>query len=184
MVPAVRRSLAAAIAIAAVVTTACASGGGVTRPDPFPSAPAPAARTPPADRPASDASVPPQLDAVIKTALGLRGTRYRLGGESPRTGFDCSGFVRYVFDQHRLEVPRTVAEQFQAGRRIPVDQIRKGDLLFFSTTAKGPTHVGIALGPASLGEFVHAPGSGGAVRVERFDAAYWRGKLIGIRRIR
>lgn len=131
----------------------------------------------------ADARGARQLDAVMKTALGLQGTRYRPGGDTPSSGFDCSGFVRYVFEAHAIDVPRTVAEQYQMGRKVKIEDIRKGDLLFFATTAKGPTHVGIALGPASLGEFVHAPGSGGAVRVEHFDTAYWRRKLIGIRRI-
>jgi len=124
-----------------------------------------------------------QLESIVKMALALQGTQYRLGGESPGSGFDCSGFVHYVFDQQRIEVPRTVADQFQIGRTVEVKDIQKGDLLFFSTTAKGPTHVGIALGPSTPGEFVHAPGAGGAVRVERFDTPYWRTKLIGIRRL-
>lgn len=119
----------------------------------------------------------------MKTALAQQGRHYRLGGETPASGFDCSGLVRYAFEQHQIELPRTVSEQYHAGRKIAIEDIRKGDLLFFATTAKGPTHVGIALGPASLGEFVHAPGSGGTVRIERFDTAYWRRKLIGVRRI-
>jgi cell wall-associated NlpC family hydrolase len=124
-----------------------------------------------------------RLDAVMKTALALRGTNYRLGGETPASGFDCSGFVRYVFERHQVGVPRTVAEQYEFGRKIKIEDIREGDLVFFATTAKGPTHVGIAIGPASPGEFVHAPGSGGAVRVEHFDTAYWRNKLVGVRRV-
>jgi cell wall-associated NlpC family hydrolase len=124
-----------------------------------------------------------QLDALITAALTLLGTQYRLGGESPAFGFDCSGFVHYLFDQQQIDMPRTVAEQFLIGRRIDLKDLQKGDLLFFSTTAKGPTHVGIALGPTSAPEFVHAPGAGGAVRVERFDTSYWRPRLIGIRRV-
>ena len=93
---------------------------------------------------------------ILDTALGLRGIAYRLGGEDPASGFDCSGFVRYVFGQHQLDVPRTVAEQFAAGQDVAPDRIRAGDLVFFRH--RGPTHVGIALGPGS-GEFVHAPGT-------------------------
>ena len=119
----------------------------------------------------------------MKTALALRGTHYRIGGETPAAGFDCSGFVRYVFEKHQVGVPRTVAEQYAFGRKVKIEEIREGDLLFFATTAKGPTHVGIAIGPAGPGEFVHAPGSGGAVRVEHFDTAYWRNKLVGVRRV-
>jgi cell wall-associated NlpC family hydrolase len=137
----------------------------------------------PARSSASDRIPSKRTDGLLRTALGLRGTRYRLGGESPQEGFDCSGFVRYVFEQNQLEVPRTVADQFQFGEKIEAEEIQKGDLLFFSTTGPGATHVGIALGADSQGEFVHAPGAGGAVRVERFDAPYWRSKLVGVRRV-
>jgi cell wall-associated NlpC family hydrolase len=119
----------------------------------------------------------------MKTALELQGTRYRLGGDSPESGFDCSGFVRFVFEQQQIELPRTVAEQYAVGKKVSLDDIREGDLLFFSTTAKGPTHVGIALGPDRPGEFVHAPDAGGSVRTEHFDTGYWRPKLVGVRRV-
>ena len=137
----------------------------------------------PARSSASDRMPSKLTDGVTRTALSLRGTRYRLGGESPKDGFDCSGFVHYVFEQNQLEVPRTVADQFQFGQKIEVEDVQKGDLLFFSTIGPGATHVGIALGADSIGEFVHAPGAGGAVRVERFDAPYWRNKLVGVRRV-
>ena len=68
-------------------------------------------------------------------------------------------------------------------RRSRPTTMRAGDLLFFSTTAPGPTHVGIALGPLAPGEFVHAPGTGGAVRIERFDTAYWRARFVGAKRL-
>ncbi len=114
----------------------------------------------PAPRP--DAGV----DAVVQAALSLRGTRYRLGGQDPRGGLDCSGLVRYVFNQQQLLLPRTVGEQFGAGHPVDFDRIQAGDVLFFATTPAGlesgtATHVGIALGAPGLGEFVHAPGSGG-----------------------
>jgi len=116
----------------------------------------------------------------VETALDLRGVRYRLGGDSPSTGFDCSGFVRFVFAQHQIEVPRTVAEQVAIGRAIKVDRVEAGDLLFFSTSTPGPSHVGIVIGG---GEFVHAPGDGGVVRVDRVDAPYWRARTVGARRV-
>jgi cell wall-associated NlpC family hydrolase len=112
-------------------------------------------------------------------ALGLQGVRYRLGGEEPAGGFDCSGLVRYVFQHHQLEMPRTVAEQYSVGRRVNTRDIRPGDLLFFSTTGRGATHVGIAIGE---GEFVHAPGTGAVVRTDRYDAPYWRERVVGVRR--
>jgi cell wall-associated NlpC family hydrolase len=116
--------------------------------------------------------------AVTGTALALRGVPYRNGGTNP-SGFDCSGFVVYVFSQHGLAMPRTVSEQFQAGRDAP-GPLRPGDLVFFSTVAPGATHVGIALGGD---EFVHAPSSKGQVRVERLSSSYWASRYLGARRV-
>jgi cell wall-associated NlpC family hydrolase len=117
---------------------------------------------------------------LIRTAFGLRGIQYRLGGESPSDGFDCSGFIRYLFGHHRLEVPRTVSEQYAWGSEVSTSDIRQGDLVFFSTVAPGASHVGLALGQ---GTFIHAPGAGGAVRVERLDTPYWRERIVGVRRL-
>jgi cell wall-associated NlpC family hydrolase len=118
--------------------------------------------------------------AVIETALGLRGVRYEFGGTAPDTGFDCSGFVRYVFLQHAVALPRTVTEQFLVGRDVDPAAIQPGDLIFFTTIAPGASHVGLALDP---GMFVHAPGSGSVVRLERLDAPYWQSRLIGVKRL-
>ena len=167
----------AALAISA--SAACVSDGTTARPVAFPST----------DRAhAAGPSAPASIDSVVQSALALRGTRYRLGGQDPRHGVDCSGLVSYVFGRANISVPRTVDEQFGAGQTIDFDRIQAGDLLFFATTKTGlevgaATHVGIAVGPPSLGEFVHAPGSGSAVRVDRFDAPYWRARLVGARRI-
>lgn len=168
--------------VADVLSVACASSGAVPPPLPFPSAlPAPTSSTPVV------ANVPnsslPEPDAIVQDALVYQGVRYRLGGEDPTSGFDCSGLVRFVFEQHHMVVPRTVAEQYQRGRHVAVADVRAGDLLFFTTTGRGATHVGIALGTAGPGEFVHAPGEGGAVRIERFDTPYWRSRLVGVRRV-
>jgi cell wall-associated NlpC family hydrolase len=121
------------------------------------------------------------MQNVIATAVALRGARYQLGGVTPQ-GFDCSGFVRYVFALYRVTVPRTVAEQYRTGEEIARDHISAGDLVFFSTTGPGATHVGIVVDPGSY-TFVHAPGTGSVVRVERFDTPYWRGRMLGARRL-
>jgi len=118
--------------------------------------------------------------AVLETALALRGTPYQFGGVEPASGFDCSGFVRYVFLQHAVQLPRTVTEQFLVGQDVGVEGIAPGDLIFFSTVAPGASHVGIAL---DVGTFVHAPGSGSVVRLERLDAPYWRSRVIGVKRL-
>jgi cell wall-associated NlpC family hydrolase len=133
----------------------------------------------------STSSVP---ETAVQTALSLRGTRYRLGGLNPKTGLDCSGLVAYVFGQLSLPVPRTVGQQFEYGQSVDFNRIQAGDLLFFATTRAGletgaATHVGIAVGSPTVGEFVHAPGSGDAVRVDRFDAPDWRARWVGARRV-
>jgi len=116
---------------------------------------------------------------ISGTALSLRGAPYRNGGADPN-GFDCSGFVWYVFGQHGVSVPRTVTEQFKAGGSIAAADLQPGDLVFFSTTSPGASHVGIAVGGDS---FVHAPASSGTVRVERLGTGYWASRFIGARRI-
>jgi cell wall-associated NlpC family hydrolase len=136
-------------------------------------------------RPPARAAASSWIDAarsatVVRTALALRGTSYRWGGDSPTTGFDCSGLVQYVFQEEGIAVPRTVAEQFQAGMEVPQDDVAPGDLVFFSTTAAGPTHVGIAI---DAYRFVHAPDTGGVVRVDAIGTPYWWSRLVGVRRV-
>jgi cell wall-associated NlpC family hydrolase len=117
--------------------------------------------------------------AIAGTALSLRGSPYRNGGSDPR-GFDCSGFVTYVFAQHGLAVPRSVGELFRAGLEVPADAIQPGDLVFFATTSSGASHVGIVVGGD---QFVHAPSTKGVVRVDRVSAAYWGPRFVGARRV-
>lgn len=117
---------------------------------------------------------------VTQTALQFRGVPYVWGGDDPATGFDCSGFVRYVLAQHQVTAPRTAAEQFQLGTPVEIDDVRAGDLVFFSTVAPGASHVGFAV---SGDEFVHAPASSGVVRVEPIGSSYWRQRFVGARRL-
>jgi peptidoglycan endopeptidase LytE len=117
--------------------------------------------------------------AIAGTALSFRGAPYRTAGSGP-SGFDCSGLVWYVFGQHGIQVPRTVAQQYHVGSRIDTRDLRAGDLVFFNTTGAGPSHVGISIGGD---EFVHAPAGSGQVRVERLGAAYWKDRFVGARRI-
>lgn len=157
----------------------CASTGGV--PEPFPR---PATR-PPASRPAPIAttgSLPaPAADgySVSGTALRLRGAPYRNGGADP-SGFDCSGFIHYVFGQHGMDVSRTVDGLFRMGAEVSRSDIQAGDLLFFATSSQGPSHVGMAIG---TDEFVHAPSSAGVVRVERLSSTYWTARFVAARRL-
>ncbi len=115
---------------------------------------------------------------IMATALSLRGVPYLNGGISPR-GFDCSGFTKYVFEQHRISLPRLVSDQFKIGANVSSDSIVAGDLVFFSTVAAGPSHVGLAI---SEEQFVHAPSHTGVVRVENLNSRYWTNRYIGAKR--
>jgi cell wall-associated NlpC family hydrolase len=117
--------------------------------------------------------------AVTGTALGLTGVPYRNGGNDPQ-GFDCSGFIWFVFAQHGIDVPRTVSALFASGLAVGIDELRPGDLVFFSTMAPGASHVGMSIGGD---QFVHAPSSKGEVRTERVSAPYWRSRFVGARRL-
>ena len=152
---------------------ACAARGGV--PKPFPGAPTPTA--PPIAAPSARPS--PPGSSPIATALGLLGAPYRNGGSDP-SGFDCSGFVQWVFARHGTTLPREVRDQYAVGRPVNRGDVQAGDLLFFETVGPGATHVGIALGK---GEFVHAPSSRGVVRVERATTDYWSMRWVGARRL-
>jgi cell wall-associated NlpC family hydrolase len=172
----------AIVIVLAMLSGACASTGATPRPFPTPNAApsAPASSPAPVARPTAPGSTAsPIAYSVTGTALGLRGTPYRNGGADP-AGFDCSGFVQYVFAQHGVIVPRKVAEQFRAGHDVPASQVEAGDLVFFTTVAPGASHVGIALGGDA---FVHAPSSTGEVRVERLNAPYWSTRFVGARRV-
>jgi len=161
------------VPLIAAVATACASSGAV--PQPFPT---PSGRSR-ASAPGAPDSSRPGGYGVSGTALSLVGAPYREGGADPH-GFDCSGFVQYVFAQHGVSLPHSVAEQSRQGRRVALRDVAPGDLVFFSTVAPGASHVGIALGGD---EFVHAPSRRGEVRVERISSPYWAARLVGIRRL-
>jgi hypothetical protein len=122
----------------------------------------------------------PLMQSLLSTAIHFVGTPYRFGGADPSNGFDCSGFVYYVFAQQGVWVPRTVSDQWDAGTRVRDKDVRPGDLLFFRTSGRGPTHVGIALGPD---RFVHAPNSRGEVRIEPLARRYWSERFLEARRV-
>jgi cell wall-associated NlpC family hydrolase len=134
---------------------------------------------------AATASSPPSAHtafdvyALVGTALALRGTPYRNGGDDP-TGFDCSGFTQYVFARYGISLPRAVREQYLVGKAVKPDQLSPGDLVFFATAGTDASHVAIAIGSD---QFVHAPSSAGVVRVERLSSTYWSPRYLGARRI-
>ena len=160
--------------VVAALSTACATSGATPRPFPTPG------RSTGSGAPAVGAgSVSASGYEISGTALGFRGTPYRNGGADPK-GFDCSGLVWYVFAQHGLVMPRTVSEQYRVGESVTPERLQPGDLVFFSTSAEGASHVGIAIGGDS---FVHAPSSTGVVRVERMSSSYWSSRYVGARRV-
>lgn len=114
---------------------------------------------------------------VLFRALGLVGTPYQWGGNSPQTGFDCSGLVRYVYKQSTgIKLPRSSrAMSTIDAPRVERDKLAGGDLLFFHGNDRGVSHVAIYVGN---GRFVHAPNSGGEVRLDRLDNPYWSEHLL------
>jgi len=118
---------------------------------------------------------------LVVRALSFVGVNYRRGGESPETGFDCSGLVRHVFRESLgLALPRTSRDISRVGETIHREALQPGDLVFFNTLRRGFSHVGIYLGEH---RFVHAPASGGEVRVEDMRLNYWSKRFNGARRI-
>jgi cell wall-associated NlpC family hydrolase len=115
---------------------------------------------------------------IAERALAFQGVPYVFGGTSPHTGFDCSGFVQYVFANAGVSIPRTADAQFAAGRPVPSTNPQPGDLVFFQTYDYGASHVGIYLGG---GKFVQeiAPN----VHVSDFNSPYFRRRYIGARRL-
>ena len=118
---------------------------------------------------------------LVVNALSFLGVKYRYGGDSARSGFDCSGFVRYVYEETLGTVlPHNAAQQARQGEKITESQLKPGDLVFFNTLRRAFSHVGIYIGN---GQFIHAPRSGQTIRVENLDSPYWAKRFDGARRI-
>ena len=118
---------------------------------------------------------------ITSYALSLIGVDYRFGGNTPDQGLDCSGLIRYVFQQATgLSLPRSAREQSRVGESISKDNLQPGDLVFFNTRRFQFSHVGLYIGD---NRFIHAPSKGGAVQVVSLDNAYWQKAFNGARRI-
>ncbi len=114
-------------------------------------------------------------------ALGLTGVDYRFGGDTPEAGLDCSGLVRYVFQQGTgISLPRTSQELSRMGKKVTVADLNVGDLVFFNTRSFPFSHVGIYLGDD---RFIHAPSRGGEVEIVSLSGSYWRTRFNGARRL-
>jgi cell wall-associated NlpC family hydrolase len=120
---------------------------------------------------------------LVVSAFNFLGVTYRRGGTSAEDGFDCSGFVRYIFQNSvGLILPRSANEQAQASGVVPIPQeeLKPGDLVFFNTMRRAFSHVGIYIGE---GKFIHSPRTGSAVRVEDMSKDYWVQRFNGARRV-
>lgn len=118
---------------------------------------------------------------ITSYALSLIGVDYRFGGNTPDQGLDCSGLIRYVFQQATgISLPRSAREQASVGESIKRDDLRPGDLVFFNTRRFQFSHVGLYIGD---NRFIHAPSSGGSVEVTNLDNRYWQKAFNGARRI-
>jgi len=118
---------------------------------------------------------------LTSTALELIGIRYKWGGNTPATGLDCSGLVRYVFQKViGVTLPRTAKDMSQLGEQVAVPDLKPGDLVFFDTRHFAFSHVGIYLGD---NRFVHAPRRGRDVEVATLDSSFWQKRFSGARRM-
>jgi len=118
---------------------------------------------------------------VALFALGMIGVDYRFGGETPERGLDCSGLIRYVFQEVTgVTLPRTAREMSRLGDKVAVGDLAPGDLVFFNTRRFAFSHVGLYLGD---NRFIHAPSAGGEVEVATLSQDYWKKHFDGARRL-
>ncbi|OIQ50535.1 Murein DD-endopeptidase MepH precursor [Pseudodesulfovibrio hydrargyri] len=155
------------LAACALLLCACAATSPVQPPPPEISArPAPAA---------------PKAVKVIRLARSLVGTPYKWGGYSPKTGFDCSGFIWYVYHQNGVDLPRLSWQQLGSGRPVQRADIRPGDLVFHQVDKNGKSlHVGIV---TERGTFVHSPSSGSRVMESSLNSPFWEEHYLSARRV-
>ena len=118
---------------------------------------------------------------LVVNAMGFLGVPYKRGGNNAETGFDCSGFVRAIYEQSvGLLLPRRAEQQAAATQRIDKNDLQPGDLVFFNTMRRAFSHVGIYVGD---GKFIHSPKPGAEVRVESMGVSYWQRRFDGARRV-
>jgi|SRR5436190_20698031 len=138
------------------------------------------ALAPPVARASSEGAADYRNAAALQALFSV-GVRYRYGGMSPDTGFDCSGLVAHVFERAwGVVLPRRAEEQRKVGHAVKRAELQPGDLVFYNTRNRPYSHVGIYLGD---GRFVHAPRQGQRVRIESIDTSYWRTRFDGARRL-
>ncbi|KJH83144.1 C40 family peptidase [Pseudomonas sp. KSR10] len=157
------------VLVTALLVTACSSRAPVE--------PVAIMPTPPAQQ------YPGTAEEVLFTALGLVGTPYRYGGNTPDGGFDCSGLIGYVYrGAAGVALPRTTREMnAMRGQTVKRDALKAGDLLFFATSGgRRVSHAAIYVGE---GRFVHAPSTGGTVRLDSLSNRYWQNSYLSAKRV-
>lgn len=170
-----RHGLRVGLVLVASVAAVLAAGCG-SAPRARPSAPADAGA---GGFPRAEVPAPESAQAVTLHALGLVGTPYRYGGNTPEAGFDCSGLIGYVYwHSARTPAPRTVAQLSGWGQSVRRHDLRTGDLVVFHGRSQA-THAGIYVGE---GRFVHAPSTGGTVRLDHLGGRHWRDQIQSYRR--
>ena len=167
-----RRFLAPALLLALPLLMTACGGGKATRPAPPP---------PTANWTKTVPDNPEAANSVLMRAISLVGTPYRYGGNTPDSGFDCSGLVAYVYrEMLDLRLPRTSRDLAAVqGPKIDPQRLATGDLVFFGSRGS-VTHVGIYVGE---GRFVHAPSTGGTVRLDSLSGPYWKDHYTGAKRV-
>ena len=126
-------------------------------------------------------SVRSKASELVVDAMGFLGVPYKRGGNTAESGFDCSGFVRAMYEQSvGLLLPRRAEQQAAATQRIDKTELQPGDLVFFNTLQRAFSHVGIYIGD---GKFIHSPKPGAQVRVENMGLSYWQSRFDGARRV-
>lgn len=122
-----------------------------------------------------------KAEEIIISALSLTGVNYKYGGRSPETGFDCSGFVQYVFKHAaQISLPPSARTISEMGDTVKREDLQPGDLVFFNTLKSAFSHVGIYMGN---NQFIHAPRAGSKVRIENMDDRYWKTRYNGAKRM-
>lgn len=126
-------------------------------------------------------TVADRASGLVSNAMGFLGVPYKRGGTSAETGFDCSGFVRAMYEQTvGLLLPRRADQQAKATQIIDKKELQPGDLVFFNTMRRSFSHVGIYVGD---GKFIHSPRSGTEIRIEDMGVSYWARRFSGARRV-
>lgn len=174
------RIIFCAIVLAALA--GCATAPSSRHPQDSVSEPLPLADAEPIDieplaEPEPEAAAQARSNPLIERALGALGVRYRYGGNSPESGFDCSGFVRWIYQDIAAQLPRSSSALARVdATEIARDALQPADLLFFRINrSRSISHVGMYLGN---GQFIHSPSSGGKVRVDSMDQPYWRARFV------